>query len=176
MSRFRKLIRSTIVILSILVGFYYYGGFYLSKEAYIKDFLKGHYYKEDEYILEFNYKNRYKTIYADFDNMTYVVIGSKKLGFLYTQYNSEWHEIDIEKSIDTYYTYEINMNGLMLFVYRNDSSVDYVVFERNDGEKYIIDNWNKNFGIVRIDGKYIAEGIYKIYDKNNQLIDEIKQY
>lgn len=176
MNRLKKLIRNTIIVVLILFGFYYYGGFHLSKESYIKDFLKGHYYKENEYILEFNYKNRYKTILADFDNMTYVVVGTQNIGFFYTMDSSGNHEIDIEKSIDTYYTYEIEMNGLILIVYRNNLDVDHVVFETKDGNKYIINSWTKNFGTVRIDGEYVKEGLYKLYDKNNQLIEEIIQY
>ena len=179
MNRIKKLVRNTMIIILVLIGFYYYGGFYLSREEYIKDYLKGFYRKENEYILEFNYKNRYKSIIADLDNKTYAVIGTRKIGFLYVSDGSYKYEIDIEKIIDTKYVYDSDMNGLILFIYRNNDQVDYVIFESKDGEKYKIDDWNKNFSIIKIDGNFSnlsVEGIYKIYDKNNQLIEEVIQY
>lgn len=173
MNRLKKLIKNVSLIFIILILFYYYGGFFLSKESLIEDKMKSIYSTADEFIVEFNNKNNYKTLYVDFDTMSYSLIETKKIGFLWIDDGSSSSNFELDRAFDIEGGYSSNF-GTYIIILRNNENIDYITCDLENNESYIFYNWTKNISYIFIESGDWYNGIYKAYDVNNNLIEEIE--
>lgn len=170
MKRIKKLIFHSILIIFLLFIFYYFGGYYFSKEQCIKEILRGHYATENDTIMDFENKPYSMTLVADMKNKTASLIGTRKIGFLYHAASSSLsHRIseDTQMSISGTYNSDI---GLVVFIYRNDKSIEKVEVSLNDGTTLILDDWIRDFTGFILDIPRPTQGTYKAYDASHRLI------
>ena len=174
MNRVRKLILNTLVIICVLFLIYYFGGFYFSKETCDLHTMRSLYVNETTYIMEFSNSNYTKTIYANPEEKTMSIVGSKRIGFWHqTASSSTGHKIDMNTKLDTFGSYSRDFGGMITVVYRNDSAIDKVEVCYNDGFCVVLDDWKQDFAGVFIKNKMWQNGIYKAYDNQGNLIAEI---
>lgn len=173
MKRNRKLIRNSVLIAIFLFFIYYFGGYYLSKEQCILETMRGLYANESEKILELENGNRSFTLMADEDEKTYSLIGTRKIGFLYrTASSSVGITIREENKIHISGLYNSD-SGMVITVYRNDPSICKIEAALESGETVTFDEWIGNFSGLVLDTGDFYNGIYKAYDTDNQLIEEV---
>ena len=174
MKRNRKLVRNSILIGIMFAFIYYFGGFFFSKEECVYDTIRALYGKETEIVYEFNHGNKYITIVTTPNEDTMSIVGTKRVGFLYqTASSSTGQIINKEKSI--YITGMWSSDyGQALVVHRNLENISKVIVDLNDGNQIIFDEWNHNFAGEIVKNENWAQGIYRVYDENNQLIEEFE--
>lgn len=174
MNRNRKLIKNSCIIFVILFIIYYFGGFYFSQEKCIIDSNKALHAKETEIIMQFENNNHYRTLMTDKDKSVMGLVGTQKIGFLYTtDSGSHGQVIDKDNSIDITGSYSREL-GFIIVVYRNISTVSKVVVELEDGSEFVLSEWKDNFSGILLDKDDWLNGIYKVYNANNELIEEIE--
>ena len=68
--------------------------------------------------------------------------------------------------------------GFVVFLYRNDKAIEKIEVTMNNGQVYVLDEWNNDFVGLKISpdeiSDDIAQGIYRAYDSSNQLMEERK--
>ncbi len=176
MSRSKKLIRNTIFIGIILCGFYYFGGFYISKETCIQQIVKGLYGNETEVVMEFQDKNKCFTILTDEEKESLSIVGTNQYGFLYKAAigaSYVGHEIVKEEHIDVTSIAGSEI-GRVIVVVRNDERVAKVVAEFENGETQVFEEWNQGFSTVLLEEANWWPGVYKAYDSEGQLLGNIR--
>lgn len=173
MKRGKKLLINVSIIMVILLGIYYFGGYYISKEQCITETLRALYAYEKDVIMEFEHNNRSYTLLADADQKTYSIVGTRKIGFLYhTDSSSTGFQIKEEHGIDVFGMYN-NEIGTVIFVYRNDKSIAKVDAELENGDVIMLNEWKSDYvGFLLEDSEWL-NGTYKAYDDSNQLIEEV---
>lgn len=174
MSRKNKLLRNVAIISVLLYGFYYFGGFYISKEQCVIETMRGLYVEEKNYVMEVINGNEIKTLFVDDSNETVSIIGTKQLGFLYrTSGSYTSHSISRVQAIDVISGYNSEA-GQTIFVYRNNKEIAYIEVELSDGTNLVLDEWNDDFVGTIVDAEDWNSGIYKVYNANGNLIDVIE--
>ena len=171
MKRERKLFRNIIIISALLYVFYYFGGYYISKEQCIKETMRSLYVKEDNVIMEIQNDNDIRTLVVD-DNLSSVsVIGTRKAGLFYhTASCSTGMNIKKDQAFSIHSSYNSDI-GLTSFIYRNNKDIAYIELTLNDGTLVVIDEWHDDFAGVIVDTEEVY-GIYRGYDVNGNLIEE----
>ncbi len=178
MKRIKKLAIHSIIIAILLFLFYYFSGYYFSKEQCIEETLLGLYGTETNRIMELENGNYTATLFADTEKKTISVVGTKKIGFLY-----HTAESSVDAAINQtgkFYPHGIynSQIGFVVFIYRNDKSIERIEVTMNNGQIYILDEWNNDFvGFKLLPDEItddIPQGIYRAYDASNQLIEEKK--
>ena len=178
MKRLKKLTIHISIIAVLLFLFYYFGGYYFSQEQCIKETLRGLYGTETKRIMELENGNYTATLFADTDKMTMSIVGTKKIGFLY-----HTAESSVDAAINQtgkFYPHGIynSQIGFVIFLYRNEKSIDRIEVTMSNGKVYVLDEWNNDFVGLKLSldeiSDDIAQGIYRAYDASNQLIDERK--
>lgn len=174
MNRNKKLIRNCCLIIVILYVIYFFGGYFLSKEECIHDSLKSLHANQTKTIMEFKNKNRFETLMTDEEMETYSLIGTKKVGFFYQPASSTFNcKISKDQIIDIIGSWSREM-GLTIIVYRNIQEISKIEVELEDGSKFILSEWKDNFSGKLLDKDDWLNGIYKVYNSNNELIGEIE--
>lgn len=176
MKRIKKLSIHSIIIAVLLFIFYYFGGYYFSKDQCIQETLRGLYGTETDCIMELKNNNYTATLFADIEKKTLSIVGTKKIGFLYhTASSSVSGKIDQTGKFYPHGIYNSEM-GFVVFLYRNDKSIEKVEVTMNNGQIYVLDEWTNDFVGLKLSPDEITEdipqGIYRAYDASNQLIYE----
>lgn len=171
MKRERKLFRNIIIISALLYTFYYFGGYYISKEQCITETMRSLYVKEENIVLEVQTGNHIRTLVVDDSLSTLSIIGMRKAGpFYHTASCSTGMNIKKDQAFSIYSVYNSD-SGLTSFVYRNNKDIAYIELILNDGSIVVLDNWHKDFAGVIVDTEEVY-GIYRGYDVNGELIEE----
>ena len=174
MNRNKKLIRNCCLIIVILYGMYFFGGYFLSKEECIHDTLRALHANQTKTIMEFKNKNHFETLMTDEEIETYSLIGTKKVGFFYqTASSSSNGEISKNQIIDIIGSWSREM-GLTIIVYRNLPEIAKIEVELEDGSEFVLSEWKDNFSGQLFDKDNWLNGKYKVYNSNNELIEVIE--
>lgn len=173
MNRKKKLIRN-IVILSLILSFYYFtGGIYLTKESCIMDSVRGLYSNEKEIITSEKINSYEVTLLADRENLTAAIFSTKKTGPFYriggSMIGSEIHQdvpIDIDGMFDSDF-------GSVVYIYRNDKSIEEIEVVKGNGETVMINVWEKDFILIAYeDTDSWTHTICRVYDENHEIVYE----
>ena len=174
MNRSKKLIRNSCLIIVISYAIYFFGGYFLSKEECINDTLRSLHANQTKTIMEFKNNNHFITLMTDEKMETYSLTGTKKVGFLYhTDSGSHNNKISDDQIIYIIGSWSREM-GLLIIVYRNIPEITKIVVELEDGSEFILSEWKDNFSGILLDKDDWLNGIYKIYNSNNELLDIIE--
>ena len=173
MKRGKKLLINVSIVMIILLVEYYFGGYYISKEACIKDILKGLYVYETENIMECKKGNRIITLMADLDEKTYSIVGVRRNCFLYhTDDCFTGYPIRDDNSFDIMGIYDEDF-GSFISVYRNDKSIAKVTVETKNGDVITLDDWKRDFaGCLYDEDVMLREKIYRAYNASGELVAE----
>ncbi|MBO5176443.1 MAG: hypothetical protein J6C07_03205 [Lachnospiraceae bacterium] len=174
MKRGKKLVINLTLIFVILLGFYYFGGYYISKQQCIVETLQGLYGTESRKIMELQQGNYIITLMADENDESFSIVGIKKTGFLYrTASSSVGVQIDKERAMKVSGTFSSDRGGVV-FIYRNHPDIVRVEVEMQDGEQHTITEWQENYaGFLVNDKKEWYPGTYKAYNAAGELIEEV---
>lgn len=173
MNRTKKIIRNMGIVLLICFFFYYMVGYYLTKEACIRDSIRGLYCKEDQLINSVWIKPYDVTLVADLDHLTVSLISTEKVGFFYRMgNNSIGMEIDRNNPIDIGGIFDSDY-GTVTYIYRNDKSIDEVHLVMEDGETKMVNEWVNDFILLSYDNRdKWMHTICRVYDDNGELVYE----
>lgn len=175
MKRGKKLIRNICIIAALFYGFYYFGGFYLSKEECVRDTIRGLYGNENEVIAELRNKRTYTTILINEETKTVSVVGTKKYGpFYHASSSFMGMKMSDSDCIDIDGCWTDERGTMVLVICRNEQDVVKVEVSFEDGNSAIVDEWTKNFAVLSIETDEWLNGTYKAYDVSNQLIGEVE--
>lgn len=173
MKRTKKLLINCSIIAIILFSFYYFGGFYISKEQCVIETVRALYGNETETIMEFQNKNSLITLMANTKEKTFSLVGTKKIGFLYrTASSSVGQKINEDELIEISGLFSSEI-GMVIIVYRNDPSIHKIEVVFGNGDTMILEKWESDFVGFMLDSDNWQSATYKAYDIDNQLIDEI---
>lgn len=175
MKRGKKLIRNICIIAVLLCGFYYFGGFYLSKEECVRDTIRGLYGNENEVIAELRNKRIYTTIVINEEMKTASVVGTKKYGpFYHTASSFVGMKMSDSDCIDVDGCWTSERGNMVLVVYRNNQDIAKVEASLEDGSIVTVDEWTKDFAVLSIETEDWLNGTYKAYDSAGNLIGEVE--
>ena len=176
MNRGKKLVKNFVIIVSFLLIFYYFGGYYISKQQCVMESLRGLYCTEtNREIMEFRYGNYIATLMADENDEKFAIIGTNKKGFLYRTGNSTTG-ITIDKEKCMTISGMGSSERMVVFIHRNDKSIDRVEAVLKNGETYTITEWHEDYA------GYVRESInwngatYKAYNAAGELVGEELYY
>lgn len=173
MKRSKKLLINMCIIAVLLSGFYYFGGYYISKEQCMMEMLRSYYCNEREVAMEFENNNIITTVVVDIEGKTFSALKVKKIGFLYQPTGSAYgQEISEEYkiSVNGHYT---KGDGMEIFVYRNDDTVERVEVTMEDSV-IVLDEWENNFAWFVKDTDGWKRGTYRAYNASNEIIEEMQ--
>ena len=178
MRRVKKIIFKISIIALLLFIFYYFGGWYFSKNQCIQETLQGYYITNHKKIMELEGENYTAILYADTNSPKISIVGIKKFGILYHQGSSAPRRtIDQTRPFYPYGSYNSDI-GFAVFIYRNDPSIERIEISMNNGNLYVLDEWNNDFVGLYLSPDDITEnfpqGTYRAYDNANQVIYERK--
>ena len=172
MKRSKKLVRNLSIIAIILSVFFYFDGYYLSKQRCVMETLRGIYSTETgKEVMELRYGNYIATVMAEENGESFSVIGTNQKGFMYrTGDCSTGIKIDKEKSMT------ISGMGsekyMVIFIHRNDKSIDKVEVITENGETYTIAEWHEDYaGYIRENHNWEC-ATYKAYNAEGELVGE----
>lgn len=172
MNRSKKLVRNLIIIAMFLSVFFYFNGFYFSKQKCVTETLRGLYSTEtSKEVMELRYGNCIATVMAEENDESFSIIETNKKAFFYrTGDCSTGIKIDKEKSM--------TISGIgseeqiAVFIYRNDKSIDRVEVVTENGETYTIAEWHEDYaGYVRENHNW-ESATYKAYNAEGELVGE----
>ena len=174
MKRNRKFVINCIIIGIILYCFYYFGGFFFSKEECINDTVRAMYGKTFNIVTEFKKGNEYRTLLVDDNHETTSLVGTKKIGFLYQTGGSNiGHKMRKNQSIEIIGEWTRDF-GMILVLYRNTEEVEKVIVQLEDGTTLQFDDWKQNFSGQLLDLDNWYNGAYEVYNSNNECIEVIE--
>ena len=176
MNRGKKLVRNLVIIVTFLLIFYYFGGYYISKQQCVMESLRGLYSTEtNREIMELRYGNYIATLMADENDEKVAIIGTNKKGFLYRNGNSTTG-ISIDKEKCMTISGIGSSERMVVFIYRNDKSIDRVEAVLKNGEIYTITEWHEDYaGYVR-ESINLDGATYKAYNAAGELVGEELYY
>ena len=179
MKRGKKIIVNICLVLLLLIGMCYLGGFYISKTQCELECLEAQYRDEKEKVLELCIGEKIYSLYRGADDKTFAMVSTEKMGFLYR--NAEFlgmagktfdeQVLDIEYFND----HTSRENEFIIMLYRTDSRLTKVEVELKNGEDIMVDEWKQDFATYYVeteDGLY-PRCIFYCYDETGKLIDEI---
>lgn len=176
MNRSRKLVKNLAVIIIFLLIFYYFGGYYISKQQCVTETLRGLYSTEtNRKIMELRYGNYIATLMADENDEKFAIVGINKKVFLYRTGNSTTG-ISIDKEKCMTISGMGSSERMVVFIYRNDKSIDRVEAVCKNGETYTITEWQEDYA------GYVRESInwegatYRAYNAEGELVGEELYY
>lgn len=174
MNRSKKLVRNLAIVLVLLFGFYYFGGYYISKEQCVVETLRGLYGTETREIMELHLDNYTATLMADETGGTFSIVGTKKAGPFYRTASSVIGvKIDKEKAIRVSGQFSSDEGGVV-FIYRTTPEVVRVEVEMQDGEQHTITEWTEDFaGFVVNNKEEWYPGYYRAYNAKGELLEEV---
>lgn len=174
MNRSKKLALNLAGILVLLLAFYYFGGYYISKQQCVLESLRGLYGTETREIMELRQGKYIITLMADENDESFSIVSIKKTGFLYrTASSSVGVPIDKERAFKVSGTFSSDRGGVV-FIYRNHPDIVRVEVEMQDGERHTITEWQENYaGFLVNDKKEWYPGTYKAYNATGELIEEV---
>lgn len=173
MNRGKKLIRNLAVILVLLLGFYYFGGYYVSRQQCIIETLRGLYGTETREIMELRQGNYIATLMADEDDESFSIVGTKKIGFLYRTGSSSIGIQNDKKEILKISGMASSDHGMVIFLCRNNKTIEKVEVLLENGESFTITEWQEDYaGYIREDHNW-ESGTYKAYNAEGELVGEV---
>ncbi len=178
MKRVKKILFKISIIALLLFTFYYFGGWYFSKNQCIQETLRGYCITNYKKIMELESKNYTALLYTDTNTAKISIIGIQNFGILYHEGSSAPSgTLNQTKPFYPYGSYDSDV-GFVVFIYRNDPSIERIEISMNNGNLYALDDWNNNFVGFYLTPDEITEeipqGTYRAYDASNQLIHERK--
>ena len=173
MSRKKKLIRNMVILLLIGTFYYFLGGYYLTKESCIQDNLKSWYSQDNEYITSVKLGSYEVTLQADQDNHTASIICTRKTGPFYQIGDSMIDcAMDKEAPIDMNGMFDHNY-GSVVYIYRNDKSIEEIEVILGTGETVIMSDWEKDFILITYDDMDSwMHTICRVYNENHEVVYE----
>lgn len=172
MKKIKKITIQSVLIAILLFSFYYFGGYYISKEECIRDSLRGLYAEETNIVMEVGNGKHSVTLVTNPETQSYSFIGTKKFGFLYhVGSSSTGYTIDTREKLDIKGFFEKSM-GSVIYIYRNDTTIQKIEVIMADGTTFTLDEWHENFTGWHMDSDQWRLNTYKAYDASNQLIYE----
>ena len=174
MKRGRRLVLNIGIILILLLANYYFGGFYFSKQQCVTETLRGLYGYETTKIMELESGSYTATLMADPDAKTFSIVGTRRFGCLYrTATSSIGHTINERNAIDVYGIFSSDI-GSLIFLYRNDKSVEQVEVVLDSGEHYLVDEWHQDFGgFLGKNKDDWSSGTYRAYNASGEMVGEV---
>ena len=173
MKRSKKLVINLALIFVLLLGLYYFGGFYVSKQQCVLETLRGLYGMETREVMELRQGNYIATLMADEEGSTFSIVGTKKIGPLYRTASSS-----IGISTETEEVLKISgmsgsAYGFVVYLHRKDKAVAKVEVQLENGETFILEEWQDDFtGYMRENYEW-ENGIYRAYDADGELVGEV---
>ena len=173
MTRKKKLIRNIVILLLIGMFCYFTGGCYLTKESCIMDSVRSLYSKEDEFIIDAKVNSYEVTLLADSDNLTAAIFATKKTGPFYRIGNNMiGSKINREVPIDIDGMFS-NEFGTVVYIYRNDKSIEEIEVILGTGETVIMNDWEKDFILITYDDMdNWMHTICRVYNENHKVVYE----
>jgi len=173
MNRGKKLLRNVVLIFIFSSFFYYYGGFYVSRQQCVTETVRGLYGRETREVMELRRHNYSFTLMAEENNESFSVVGTKKKGLLYqTASSSIGIPIDKEDILKISGMGSSDY-GSVVFMYRNDKTIEKVEVHLENGELLLITDWHEDYaGYLRKDHDW-QSGTYKAYNAAGELIGEV---
>lgn len=173
MKRSKKLAVNLAFIFVILLVFYYFGGFYFSKEQCVLESLRGLYGTETREIMELRQGKYIATLMADEEDESFSIVGTKKIGFLYRTASSSVGIKNDKEEILKISGMASSDHGMVIFLCRNDKAIETVEVLLENGETFTITEWHEDYaGYIREDYNW-ESGIYRAYNAKGELIGEV---
>jgi len=172
MNRGKRLIRNLFLILAVLFLFGYFRGYYVSKQQCVMETLRGHYGTETREIMEIKRGNYIVTLMADKNDESFSLVGTKKVGFLYqTASGLIGKKINKEKCM-TIAGEGSSDRGFLACIFRNDKSIEKVEVQFENGETYLITDWQEDYACFMREGEEWWYGTYRAYNAEGELVGE----
>lgn len=173
MKRSKKLAINLMFIFVLLQGFYYFGGYYVSKQQCVLETLRGLYGTETREVMELQQGNYIATLMADEEDESFSIVGTKKTGFLYRTASSSIGIKNDKTEILKISGMASSDHGMVIFLCRNDKTIETVEVLLENGESFTITEWHENYaGYIREDHNW-ESGTYKAYNAAGELIGEV---
>ena len=176
MKRNKKFVRNCIIIFSILFSIYYFGNFYFSKEKCLEDMMISLYLEDYEVIDELKVGNVIHYVTVNREEKAVSIIDIVEYPFLYRK--QEISKDEIVKKFNENYRYDAYGYGYtgfgrtdLFIIYRNDKDIQRVVFENENGDTKIFENWNGDFCIAHHNYPNVENWYLKVYDKDGNFVD-----
>ena len=175
-NRGKKLVRNLVLIFAILSLFYYFGGYYLSRQQCVLESLRSHYCDTTRKILEMQQGDYFITIMADENDERFAMVGTQKAGFLYRVASGSYNlKINKEKCM-TLSASGSSDRGIVVCLYRNDKSIEKVEVQMENGDNYLITDWHEDYACYKRDEEELSYGTYRAYNAEGELIGEEVYY
>lgn len=174
MKRSKKLVRNLLIISVLLLGIYYFGGYYVSKQQCVIETLRGLYGTETREVMELRQGKYIATLMADENDESFSIVGTKKIGFLYRTASSSIGIKNDKNEILRISGMASSDHGMVIFLCRNDKTIDMVEVLLENGETFTITEWHEDYaGYIREDHNW-ESGTYRAYDASGELVGEVE--
>ncbi len=177
MNRFKKLVINICVITSLLGLFYYFSGYYISKNKCIEDMLEFFNSDDTRIIKEITKDNITRVILTDRDNESISVIKLEKYGFLYKTGSSSLNQPIDKKNSFVIYTYFDTSFEHSIIIYRNNKDIDNIKITFRDNREISHNEWIGDFMYISDWTEKLGShnfGLYEAFDKEGNLIEQIE--
>lgn len=176
MTRSKKLFMNLGFIVLILGCFYFFGGYYFSKDTCIEDTLKALYIEDSQLVNEWENEHTSLLLFLNEDETLFSTVVLHKTAFLYHIDSTATNQtLNKTSSFYPYVNYSQDI-GTCIYLYRNDPNIDKIYLTTQDGYQMIFEEWHNNFSGKIVDEDhdrfYLAK--YQAYDQKNRLIEEFK--
>lgn len=173
--RIKKLIKNSILICILFIGgcfyLFYFGGFYLSKEESVQEYLKIEEFEDSECIFEIEDNNIIYEFHEKEDHSEYKILNTKRnlLGYKTICYYHGLVDFEEELSIEGGWSRDI---GMYIILRRNNPEIRYVELKmNNNNDEYTFSNWLNEYSWKILEYNDWRKGKYYSYDKDGNLLN-----
>ena len=165
MNKMKKIIINLAIIVIILLGIYHFGGFYVSKDQCVEDYIRGQHIELEDPAMEIKEGNMIYTIYATEEKHHFALI-TQKIGFLYRakgycEMSGDTHNVTVswfETVNEKGYIVVANLLMMLWFT---------------DTVQLTFDEWNNNIAATYVEGEKMNFATYQTYDESGNLIEDL---
>ena len=175
MNKMKKIVINLAIIVIILLGIYHFGGFYVSKEKCVEDYIRGQHIELEEPAMEIKESNMIYTIYVT-EEKHHLALITQKIGFLYRakgycEMSGDTHNVTVS------WFETVNEKGYIVVAERNDDSIAkanvLMMLGFTDTVQLTFDEWNNNIAATYVEGEKMNFATYQTYDEAGNLIEDL---
>lgn len=185
MNKKKKLFINLILIVIALAGIYHFGGFYVSKDQCVKEYLRGMHIDAGEAETSIKEGNVIYTIFTNDETFNvesdavsprgHLVVVTQKIGFLYRAKSLQ--ESTGEKNNVTVSCFKTpDEKGYVVVAERIKEDIakaEVMVGGVSDVFNLTFEEWNNNVGVTYIESEGFVNLVnYKTYDEAGNLIED----
>ena len=186
MNKKRNLIINGILIIVALVAIYHFGGFYVSQDQCVKEYLRGLHINPGEAAMSIEEGNMIYTIYANDETYLveqdgkeiggHLVVVTQKIGFLY--HAKSYQEMTGDAHNVTVSWFKTGDDaGYIVVAERADESIAradvLMALGFTDSVQLKFDEWKNNVAATYAEGEDMNFVTYQTYDADGNLIEDL---